>query len=231
MGGNNKKYSAKPKGNYEDKPENYKEDFGIKLSMWYFEQCDPKKCSGMMLKNRGYLTTLKLNAKFNGVVLTPSAKKIISPEDKDLILECGVAVIDCSWAYFDSVKVKSIKANERLLPLCLAANPVNYGKEIRVNCAEALAGALYLSGFQDQAQEIMDIFKYGNAFFAINEFHFSHYEKCNTSDEMFAAQDVVREELAKIKEETKNQAIDYGDGSSENSEDSAEEREYYAKIN
>ena len=58
-------------------------------------------------------------------------------------------MIDCSWAHFDSVRVKSIKANERLLPLCMAANPVNYGKEIKLNCAEALAGALWLAGFTD----------------------------------------------------------------------------------
>ena len=62
-----------------------------------------------------------------------------------------MAVIDCSWAHFDEVRVKSLKQNERLLPLCKAANPVNYGKDIKLNCAEALAGALFLSGFHDEA--------------------------------------------------------------------------------
>lgn len=144
----NQKYK-KPQKHYEDKPANFDEEFGVKLSMWYFEQCDPKKCSGMKLKSLGLLTTLKPNAKFNGVVLTPKADKIVSPEDADLIKENGIAVIDCSWALFDQVKVKCVKGNERLLPLCMASNPVNYGKEYKLNCAEAFGGALWLAGFQD----------------------------------------------------------------------------------
>ena len=116
----------------------------------------------------------------------------------------------------------------------MAANPVNYGKEIKLNCAEAFAGALYLAGFDDQAEQVMDVFKYGNAFFAINEFHFEHYKKCTNSEEMDKMQDYVREELKKSKEETKNMAIDYGDkkkdGDSEGT-DSEEERLYYAQIN
>lgn len=69
-----------------------------------------------------------------------------------------------------------------------AANPVNYGKDIKLNCAEALAGALYLAGFDDQAEEVLDVFNYGPAFLAVNEFHFSHYKKCKTSDEMKQAE-------------------------------------------
>lgn len=155
--------------------------------MWYFEQCDPKKCSGMILKSRGLLTTLSLKAKFNGIVLTPNAQQIISPADQEIIQNSGIAVIDCSWAHFDSVRVKSVKANERLLPLCKAANPVNYGKDIRLNCAEALGGALYLAGFQEHAETILNNFNYGPAFLAVNEFHFSKYEDCLTSDDMFKA--------------------------------------------
>lgn len=73
MGGHNKKFNKKSDKFYEDKPQNYNEDFGIKLSMWYFDQCDPKRCSGMILKSRGLLTTLSQKAKFNGIVLTPTA--------------------------------------------------------------------------------------------------------------------------------------------------------------
>ena len=76
----------------------------------------------------------------------------------------------------------------------------------------------------------MENFKSGMAFFAINEFHFSKYEECTTSDEMFAAQEFVKVELARVKEELKNTAIDYGDRSSDEG-DSEEERAYYAEMN
>ena len=32
-----KKHHSKPAKFYEDKPKNYNTDFGVKLSMWYFE--------------------------------------------------------------------------------------------------------------------------------------------------------------------------------------------------
>mmetsp|Transcript_682 Transcript_682/g.1055 ORF Transcript_682/g.1055 Transcript_682/m.1055 type:complete len:139 (+) Transcript_682:68-484(+) len=81
----------------------------MKLYMWYFDQCDPKKCSGMNLKKIGLLRTIALKAKFNGLVLTPATDKMISLEDAGILMEHGVAVIDCSWAFFDSVKVRSIR--------------------------------------------------------------------------------------------------------------------------
>ncbi len=155
--------------------------------MWYFDQCDPKRCSGMILKKHGYLSTLSKQAKFNGIVLTPTATKFISPDDHDLVGKSGLCVIDCSWAHFDEVKVKSVKANERLLPWCLAANPVNYGKEIKLNCAEALAGALLFSGYQEEAVRIMEVFKWGPAFFSVNEMVFERYGECGTSEEMAGA--------------------------------------------
>lgn len=47
---------------------------------------------------------------------------------------------------------------------------------------------------------------------------------------MFAAQEQVKLELAKEKEELKNKEIDYGDRSSDE-DDSEEERAYYAELN
>jgi len=148
--GHHKKYKEKFT-KYEDS-QNLNPDFPVRLCMWYFEQCDPKKCSGMILKKHGLLTTLNKSAKFPGIVLTPSATKMISPEDHEIVESSGLCVIDCSWQFFDSVKVKSNKNHERLLPFMLAANPVNYGKPIKLTCAEALAGALLLSGFQEEAE-------------------------------------------------------------------------------
>ena len=73
---------------------------------------------------------------------------MISLADAELIKKFGVAVIDCSWAQFDTVQVKSNKKMERILPNLLAANPINYGKEFKLNCAEALAAAFWLCGFE-----------------------------------------------------------------------------------
>jgi len=86
-----------------------------------------------------------------------------------------VAVIDCSWVYFDQVKVKSIKARERLLPHFLAANPINYGKELKLSCAEALAAAVQLAGFQTEAEHVLSKFKWGPAFFSLNAHRLQNY--------------------------------------------------------
>ena len=52
---------------------------------------------------------------------------------------------------------------------------MNYGKEIKLNCAEALAAGLLLSGYEEEAERIMDVFKWGPAFFSVNEIYFNRY--------------------------------------------------------
>ena len=65
----------------------------------------------------------------------------------------------------------------------------------------------------------MDNFKYGPAFFAVNEFHFSKYEECKTSDEMKEGEKWVAAEIEKEREERRNAAIDYGPQSSDEEEE------------
>ena len=77
----------------------------------------------------------------------------------------------------------------------------------------------------------MDVFNYGPAFFAINEYRFDSYRQCNNSDEMFQVQERVLKELENEKIEIKNQEIDYGPPGSSEDEDSEEERKYYEEIN
>jgi pre-rRNA-processing protein TSR3 len=134
----------------------------------------------MILKRRGKLRTIPISQKFNGIVLTPTAKKIVSCEDAEIMKTFGVCVIDCSWAFFETVKVKSNKNRERLLPHFLAANPINYGKEWKLNCAEALSAALLLANFKEQAEDVLyNNFKWGHAFFSLNAFRLEHYLPAN----------------------------------------------------
>ena len=124
-----------------------REDFGgVNLAMWDFCQCDSKRCSGRKLLRLGVVHLLPLSRRlFPGIVLSADGKKTMSPEDRDIVRDHGIAVIDCSWHCIDTTKMdKARGAHPRLLPFLIAANPVNYGKPIQLNCAEAIAAGLLI---------------------------------------------------------------------------------------
>ena len=70
--------------------------------------------------------------------------KVLGPEDHSILLEESGSLVglDCSWAQIeDSVQqvMKRTRLKARMLPLLLAANPVNWGKPSKLTTAEALA--------------------------------------------------------------------------------------------
>ncbi|KAG0322014.1 ribosome biogenesis protein tsr3 [Dissophora globulifera] len=169
------------------------------LGMWDFEHCDPKRCSGKKLVRKGLVKTLKINQRFLGVCMTPNGEQAVSPADRDIVAEHGLAVVDCSWAKLADVPFKKLRAgHDRLLPYLVATNPVNYGRPWKLNCVEALAACFYITGFDEYGDELLSKFKWGHAFRKVNAELLSKYSKCTDSASVIATQN---EYLAMIEKE------------------------------
>ena len=54
------------------------------------------------------------------------------------------------------------------VPYLIATNPTNYGKPWRLNCAEALAAAFYLTGHDSWAEKLLAPFGWGCSFYTVN---------------------------------------------------------------
>lgn len=154
----------------------------IPLAMWDFGQCDSKRCTGKKLSRLHMLKELRTNQSWNGVVLSPSGERAVSPADRSIVEQNGVCVVDCSWACIEDIPFKKLKGAEpRLLPFLVAANPVNYGKPLRLSCAEAIAATLYITGFKEEASQVMDCFKWGASFLTLNNELLEKYSACEDS--------------------------------------------------
>ncbi|KAK2771658.1 ribosome biogenesis protein tsr3 [Emmonsiellopsis sp. PD_33] len=164
--------------------------FPFKAACWDLGHCDPKRCSGKRLMYHGVMRELAIGQKFAGVVISPNAKRTISPADSPLLEQYGAAVVECSWVRTQEVPWSRIGGKcERLLPYLVAANTVNYGRPWRLNCAEALAAAFYICGHEDWADEVLKKFSYGRAFLEINSQLLKRYAACGTEEEVKETQE------------------------------------------
>ncbi len=162
---------------------------GLRLRMWDFAQCDPKRCTGARLARKGIFERMPLKQSFRGIVLSPEAKIPVSPADVEILEKSGISLIDCSWARLQEIPFRQMASgHHRLLPFMVAANSVNYGRPFKLTCAEACAATLYICGKEDAAREVMKEFSYGEEFFKINKAVLNMYAACKDAEEVVAKQ-------------------------------------------
>jgi len=84
--------------------------------------------------------------------------------------------------------MKNTRLKGRMLPLLLAANPVNWGKPGKLTTAEALAASLFLIGNENQARDLLSAFNWGEQFFILNKEPLEAYQNAKSSKELVELQ-------------------------------------------
>ena len=122
------------------------------------------------------------------VILDPFTPKAFSPADRQSLEKKGLSALDCSWVHAKEVFDMQLHLVPRCLPYLVAANPVNYGKPTKLSTVEALAAALYIADFCDQATELLSKFKWGLQFIALNKELLEGYLQAKDSTGVVEAQ-------------------------------------------
>jgi pre-rRNA-processing protein TSR3 len=139
---------------------------------------------------------LRIGVKFRGIILSPEGKIYVSPKDKDILEKNGAAVVEASWARIDPHVMSRIGGpNPRLLPYLVAANPVNYGRPYKLNCAEAFAATMYILGKDEEADYILSKFRWGPTFREINREVLDIYKTCTDGEDVREKQDAWLDKL------------------------------------
>jgi pre-rRNA-processing protein TSR3 len=160
----------------------------VKISIYHANQCDPKRCTALKLKRHGLVRVVKQTRWLpkRAIVLNPFAKTAFSPADRKRVEAEGLAALDCSWEHAEKVLSHHVRGTSRCLPVLIAGNPTNFAKATKLSTAEALAGALYIAGFQDEAKQILSIFAWGHTFLELNSELLDAYAATKDSTEIVA---------------------------------------------
>lgn len=165
-------------------------------------QCDPKKCTAKRMVKFGLGKEAKLLSDIPAgtVVLSPFAERALSPADRKHARK-GLVVMDLTWTNIDGFP-RLRKSEERALPYLLASNPVNWGRPMELNSAEAVMAALIILGEREQADGFMERFNWAPEFIRLNGELLEAYASAQDSAEVVRIQN---EYIAQIRGEQKSQ--------------------------
>jgi len=146
-----------------------------------FRQDDPKKCTAAKIVKFKLATSVRKTLS-NTLLLDPFAQKTLLRSDASLV--DSITGIDCSWELAGKTFTKKFSGIARKLPPLLAGNPINYSKLNKLTTVEAIAGAAFIMGFENLAQDLLGKFKWGHTFYELNQHLLEDYSKANSEEEI-----------------------------------------------
>ena len=149
-----------------------------------FHQDDPTKCTAAKLERLHLAQPLHSLHQIPraAIVLNPTANRTLSREDRQMIQEQGLVGLDCSWNLADTALQENIGGENRRLPTLLAGNPTNYSTRGKLSTVEALAAALIITGYNARAENILNVFKWGNTFLTLNREPLREYSEASPAE-------------------------------------------------
>ncbi|MCI4365628.1 MAG: DUF367 domain-containing protein [Thermoplasmata archaeon] len=155
----------------------------------------PKACTGRRLIHRGLARSVRRigSLRPSPIVLDPHAADPLSGADRAVARRGGVLAVDCSWNRLEARGSLPGDPSDgggihRRLPILVAANPQHFGRIAELNTVEALSAALYILGQRSEAARILDGFRGGDGFLAINRERLEFYASRKTADAVRAAE-------------------------------------------
>jgi pre-rRNA-processing protein TSR3 len=122
------------------------------------------------------------------ILLNPFSMKALSREDLSNARR-GIVALDCSWEKaWEVFSQVHMRTEGRVLPLLVAANPINYGRISKLTTAEALGASLYILGYKKEGEKILSKFKWGKTFLSLNGEILEAYAGAGSSKELLRIQ-------------------------------------------
>ncbi len=148
----------------------------VRIYVVQFGEDDPRKCTAEKMVRKGFAMKVPpREVPKKAIVLNPFASETLSPSDRELVEKYGVAVVDASWNRLCGRHFARVRGVHRRLPMLFAVNPVNYGIVNKLSSIEAVAAALYITGFREEACAVLSLFKWGRNFIEFNRELLEHY--------------------------------------------------------
>ena len=136
-------------------------------------------------------------------MLNPFSEIALSPADGKRLRDFGLVALDCSWEHAQEVLLGHVRGTSRCLPFLIAGNPTNFGKPTKLSTVEALAAALHVAGFKEEAADLLSIFKWGHTFLDLNRERLDGYATAKDSSEVVELQRHFMERIEAVESQHK----------------------------